>query len=132
MQVTKQYKKAASSATLKPSSPTWLVQTVASIEKSSDLRRRKRRGESLSGTEGQRLNYMKNVRKDRVKKGIAGAALAGTAAAVAGPALAAQLGGRDCLVCWKLGLKGAAKRMVPKMAKAISNPNVQKRFSDKT
>lgn len=50
------------------------------------LRRKKRRGESLSGTEGQRLNYMKNVRKDRVKKGLAGAALAGTAAAVAGPA----------------------------------------------
>tara|TARA_R100001510_G_C7627082_1_gene186746 strand:+ start:60 stop:1001 length:942 start_codon:yes stop_codon:yes gene_type:complete len=51
-----------------------------------ELRRKKRRGESLSGTEGQRLNFMKNVRKDRFKKGLAGAALAGTAAAVAGPA----------------------------------------------
>ena len=53
---------------------------------------------------------MKNVRKDRVKKGIAGAALAGTAAAVAGPALAAQLGGQGLSgLAGKLGGKGAQK-----------------------
>ena len=34
---------------------------------------------------------MKNVRKDRFKKGLAGAALAGAGAAVAGPAIAAKL-----------------------------------------
>ena len=81
-----------------------------------DLRRRKRRGESLSGTEGQRLNYMKNVRQDRIKKGIAGAALAGTAAAVAGPALAAQLGGKGLSgIAGKLGGKGAIKGALGKL-----------------
>ena len=81
-----------------------------------DLRRRKRRGESLSGTEGQRLNYMKNVRQDRFKKGLAGAALAGTAAAVAGPALAAKLGGQGLSgLAGKLGGKGAVKGALGKL-----------------
>lgn len=72
-----------------------------------DLRRRKRRGESLSGTEGQRLNYMKNVRKDRFKKGLAGAALAGTAAAVAGPAALAALKASKTAKLAKAGAEAA-------------------------
>ena len=70
-------------------------------KKFRELRRKKRRGESLSGVEGQRLQYMKSVRGDRIKKGIAGAALAGTAAAVAGPAISAKLAA-------KTGAKGLA------------------------
>lgn len=88
-----------------------------------DLRRRKRRGESLTGTEGQRLNYMKNVRKDRVKKGIAGAALAGVGAAAAGPAIAAKLAAKGGLkglsgLAGKGGLKGGLKGLMGKFDKA--------------
>lgn len=64
-----------------------------------DLRRRKRRGESLSGEEGQRLNYMKNVRGDRLKKGVALGALGAVGAAAAGPAIAAKLAAKG-------GIKG--------------------------
>ena len=77
-----------------------------------ELRRKKRRGESLSGTEGQRLNYMKNVRKDRFKKGLAGAALAGAGAAVAGPAIAAKLaakGGAKAAATAAKAASGASK-----------------------
>lgn len=68
----------------------------------------------MSGTEGQRLNYMKNVRKDRLKKGLAGAALAGAGAAVAGPAIAA-----------KLAAKGSAKAAAT-AAKAASGASKAK------
>ena len=71
-----------------------------------NLRRKKRRGESLSGVEGQRLNYMKNVRGDRIKKGIMGAALLGAGAAVAGPAIAAKGGIKGILSAAKA--KGAS------------------------
>ena len=80
-----------------------------------DLRRRKRRGESLSGEEGQRLNYMKGVRGDRLKKDLAGAALAGTAAAVAAPAIAANLGGQGLA---GLAGKGGLKGLLGKFSKA--------------
>lgn len=56
-----------------------------------DLRRRKRQGESLTGADAQRLNYMKNVRGDRTKKAIMGGALAAGAAIAGGPALAGAL-----------------------------------------
>jgi len=56
-----------------------------------DLRRRKRQGESLTGADSQRLNYMKNVRGDRTKKAIMGGALAAGAAIAGGPALAGAL-----------------------------------------
>lgn len=84
-----------------------------------DLRRRKRRGESLSGTEGQRLNYMKNVRGDRLKKGIAGAALLGAGAAVAGPAIAAKLAAKGGIKGLSgLAGKGGAKGLFSKARKA--------------
>lgn len=56
-----------------------------------DLRRRKRQGESLTGADAQRLNYMKDVRGDRTKKAIMGGALAAGAAIAGGPALAGAL-----------------------------------------
>lgn len=84
-----------------------------------DLRRRKRRGESLSGEEGQRLNYMKNVRGDRLKKGLAGAALAGVGAAAAGPAIAAKLAAKGGIKGLSgLAGKGGLKGLLGKFSKA--------------
>jgi len=76
-----------------------------------DLRRRKRRGESLSGPEGQRLQFMQNVRKDRFKKGLGAAALGG-AAALAAPALLSNvgaLGGKGLAGMAGKGTAGAGK-----------------------
>ena len=84
-----------------------------------ELRRKKRRGESLSGTEGQRLNYMKNVRKDRFKKGLAGAALAGTAA-VAAPAALTALKASKAAKLAKAGADVAKAASGASKAKGIS------------
>lgn len=77
-----------------------------------DLRRRKRQGESLTGADAQRLNYMKNVRGDRTKKAIMGGALAAGAAIAGGPALmgALQNAGGLSGIAGKLGGKGLLKR----------------------
>jgi hypothetical protein len=77
-----------------------------------DLRRRKRQGESLSGADAQRLNYMKNVRGDRTKKAIMGGALAAGAAIAGGPALmgALQNAGGLSGIAGKLGGKGLLKK----------------------
>lgn len=77
-----------------------------------DLRRRKRQGESLTGADAQRLNYMKNVRGDRTKKAIMGGALAAGAAIAGGPALmgALQNAGGLSGIAGKLGGKGLLKK----------------------
>lgn len=77
-----------------------------------DLRRRKRQGESLTGADAQRLNYMKNVRGDRTKKAIMGGALAAGAAIAGGPALSAALKKAGTKMASKAASKSATSGLV--------------------
>lgn len=73
------------------------------------LKKLERRGELTGGTGGSsaaRLEYLRNVQKDRAKKGLAAGALA-AGLAFGGPALAAKLGGKGLSgLSSKGGLKG--------------------------
>jgi len=106
--------------------------------KGAALRREKRHLKKLErqgklneyGTQSaDRLDYLRNVQKDRAKKGIAAGALA-AGAAFGAPALAGAVKGAGGLsgLAGKILGKGAAKQLAPKMAKAISNPKVQQQI----
>ena len=102
-----------------------------------ELRRAKRKGESLSGKDAQDLQYMKAVRGDRIKKGIMGGALLGAGAIAAGPAIAAKGGLKGIMGAVKgkgaSGLageaagKGGLKGLLGKFGKA---KKVQKALAD--